>query len=110
MRPLKGPARDQYVTLYYSNRLCERLADQVMAMTPPCLFDRPEVQASVADAEVEFLIALSNWQDERQVESGQRIQDASAGVIAAYRNATMRFFTDTLGAIEPSSGCREDRG
>ena len=91
MTPMKGPPRDDCVTRYYTNRICERLAHQVIAITPPCIVDRPEVLALVAEAEVTFLIAISSWRADRPVQSSERISDACAAVIDAYVDATTRY-------------------
>ncbi|HET9948848.1 MAG TPA: hypothetical protein VFQ22_07995 [Longimicrobiales bacterium] len=71
--------------------ICQRLASEIAAMVPEGIGAWEPAWAIVAEADADFLAALSGWEADPSEASTQRVREAYQGVLDAWRAAAAEF-------------------
>jgi hypothetical protein len=77
--------------------LCQRLARDVAALTPPGIGTWPRTWEIVADADARLLTALAAWEADATEANRRTLRDRTAGVLDAWRQAAAEYVAHRYG-------------
>ena len=72
-------------------RICDRLTEEVAAITPEGIRSWPEASEIVTSDYAEFMIALTAWESDPSESAKAQVRVTYEAVLAAWREAAARF-------------------